>query len=88
MEYVRGKMASSMEPIVRLLIERGNADDSWDCPRPRETAAFILRGVSGKLNSSEQAMECILLQVLGAGQKSRRRIFRRRSPRHRRHRQI
>ena len=65
MEFVRRKMAASTEPIVLALIERGNNDKSWNCPYPKETAHFILNGISGKPNSSEQIIINIILRVLG-----------------------
>jgi len=65
MEYAKRKMATSTEPIVLALIERGNKDGSWNCPYPRETASFIMNGISGKLSSSEQIAINIILRVLG-----------------------
>ncbi|MDR3586426.1 MAG: hypothetical protein P4L59_14080 [Desulfosporosinus sp.] len=64
-EYAKRKMATSTEPIVLALIERGNKDGSWNCPYPRETANFILHGISGKLSSPEQIAISIILRVLG-----------------------
>ena len=65
MEYAKRKMAASTEPIVRALIERGNKDESWNCPYPKETAHFILNGISGKPDISEQVVINIILRILG-----------------------
>lgn len=64
-EYANRKIAASMEPIALMLIERGNQDGSWNCPYPRETANFILNGISRKQSSSEQIPMSIILRVLG-----------------------
>lgn len=73
-EYCSKKMTVSTLPLLLMLIERGNADGSWQCEFPEETAAFILYGISGihKLatpNQDEQhkkdAFASIFLKVLG-----------------------
>ena len=46
-EYCSTKMTVSMMPLLLMLIKRGNADGSWQCEFPQETAAFILHGMSG-----------------------------------------
>jgi AcrR family transcriptional regulator len=46
-EYCSNKMATSTGPLLLSLIEQGNADGSWNCEYPKETAVFILRGVNG-----------------------------------------
>ncbi|MDR1961606.1 MAG: TetR/AcrR family transcriptional regulator [Gracilibacteraceae bacterium] len=50
-EYCENKMTVSALPQLLSLIERGNIDGSWHCEYPRETAIFILRGMSGVISS-------------------------------------
>lgn len=66
MEYIRRRIATYMEPIVLELIERGNKDGSWSCSHPKETASFIMYGMSGELTSPEDITMTILLKVLGS----------------------
>jgi AcrR family transcriptional regulator len=47
LEYCTQKMTASILPLLFSLIERGNADGSWNCEYPKETAVFILQGFSG-----------------------------------------
>ena len=64
MEYVKRKMVTCTEPIVTQVIERGNEDGSWNCQHPKETASFILNGISGKLDGSEQLAHSMVLRLL------------------------
>jgi AcrR family transcriptional regulator len=43
-DYCLAKMTQSVMPLLTRLIEDGNADGSWQCNYPRDTAIFILRG--------------------------------------------
>lgn len=45
--YCRMKTSLSLLPLLLKLIRQGNADGSWLCEYPDETAAFILRGING-----------------------------------------
>jgi AcrR family transcriptional regulator len=47
LEYCSNKMTASAMPVLLSLIESGNEDGSWTCEYPRETAVFILQGLSG-----------------------------------------
>ncbi len=55
--YCGMKMTLSMLPLLLKLIQRGNADGSWLCEYPGETAAFILHGVSGILDPAGTAAD-------------------------------
>jgi hypothetical protein len=75
-EYCTKKMAVSAMPLLLSLIERGNADGSWNCEYPKETAIFILQGFSGLIgfpDSSKHeefkilAVTNIIFRILGAG---------------------
>lgn len=77
-EYCSNKMFVSMTPLLRSLIEQGNADGSWDCEYPRETATFILQGISGFFSDSSfsdneaemaQVFTSIFVRILGIQQK-------------------
>jgi len=74
-EYLHEKMTSFSGPVIEEVINRGNADGSWHCEYPRETALFILQGFSGflrkaaeyyKEDSYKTVAKSILLRVLGA----------------------
>ena len=59
-EYTRRKMSTSFIPLLLSLIEQGNADGSYSCKYPKETALFILQGMAGiaaELSSSPQERE-------------------------------
>ncbi|MDR1565456.1 MAG: TetR/AcrR family transcriptional regulator [Oscillospiraceae bacterium] len=73
-DYCSKKMASSSFPLLLMLIEKGNADGSWSCEYPKETAIFILHGFSGLLGLSDapireeakiQAFTNIIFRILG-----------------------
>ncbi|MDR1540025.1 MAG: TetR/AcrR family transcriptional regulator [Clostridiales bacterium] len=75
-EYCIKKMTSSAMPLLFSLIERGNADNSWNCKYPKETVAFILQGFSGLIEFHESstdeehkilAFTDILFRILGVG---------------------
>jgi AcrR family transcriptional regulator len=66
MEYTKAKMASATERMALDMIERGNRDGSWNCPRPKETADFFLHGVSGIMGIPEQVSIEIISRLLGA----------------------
>jgi hypothetical protein len=62
-------------PILLSLIKQGNADGSWNCEYPEETALFILRGFSGFFSlagasndkpEKKQALTNIIVRVLGS----------------------
>ena len=42
-----------MPPLISL-IEQGNTDGSWKCEYPKETAIFIMQGMSGVMNDWQQ----------------------------------
>ena len=72
--YCGTQMALAMLPLLLKLIKQGNADGSWQCEYPGETAAFILHGISGIPDpartgpddgQSRQAWTDILLRLLG-----------------------
>jgi AcrR family transcriptional regulator len=75
-EHCKTKISISMMPLLISLIERGNADGSWRCEYPRETATFIIQGMAGfmprimELSEAEReknvkAHKAILFRVLG-----------------------
>jgi len=53
-QYYLAKMASSYLPIFSSLIEKGNADGSWDLEYPTETAVFILQGMAGVMAKEQE----------------------------------
>ncbi|GHV16523.1 TetR family transcriptional regulator [Clostridia bacterium] len=73
-EYCTKKMTVSAMPLLVSMIERGNADGSWSCEYPKETAIFILQGFSGLLGLSDsphdeakvRAFTNIIFRILGA----------------------
>ncbi len=73
-EYCANKMHASILPLLVTLIEQGNADGSWNCQYPQETALFILRGASGLVQYSQDgeiaenkknALREIIVRILG-----------------------
>jgi len=75
-EYCTKKMTVSAMPLLLTLIERGNADGSWNCEYPKETAIFILQGFSGLIGFPDfskheefkiLAVKNIIFRILGAG---------------------
>ena len=73
-DYCAKKLTVAALPQVTALIERGNADGSWNCENPEVTAAFILHGVSGVMGSSvpacrddgkQKAIAGVIFRVLG-----------------------
>lgn len=75
-EYCTKKMTVSAMPLLVSLIERGNADGSWNCEHPKETAIFILQGFSGLIGFLDpqkheefkiQTFTNIIFRILGAG---------------------
>ena len=71
LEYLRVKRIASISPILTQLIERGNEDNSWKCKYPKESADFILHGLSGSgifhIKNSFEPFEDIIIRVLGVG---------------------
>lgn len=74
-EYCSSRMTASSMPLLITLIEQGNADGSWNCEYPMETAMFIMQGLSGfvKLSSSstveegkKRALMRLVFRVLGS----------------------
>ena len=62
-EYSKRKMSTSFIPLLLSLIEQGNADGSFNCKYPKETAMFILQGMTGiatELSSYPQEKENII----------------------------
>ena len=55
--YCSMKMTLSMMPLLLMLIRRGNAEGSWLCEYPGETAAFILHGISGTYDPAGTAQD-------------------------------
>ena len=53
-QYYLTKMGSSYLPIFSSLIEQGNADGSWNCEYPNETAVFILQGMAGVMSKERE----------------------------------
>jgi AcrR family transcriptional regulator len=53
-QYYLTKMSSSYLPMLVTLIEQGNADNSWSCEYPKETAVFILRGIAGVMSDEHE----------------------------------
>jgi AcrR family transcriptional regulator len=82
-DYCNKKMIVSVTPLLLSLIERGNADGSWNCTYPQETAMFIMQGFSGIIrfeipeeppdeeSSKSPAFKDIILRLLGAGSSDR-----------------
>ncbi|GHU71881.1 TetR family transcriptional regulator [Clostridia bacterium] len=73
-EYCSKKMSAASLSHLLALIERGNADGSWHCEYPKETAVFILQGFSGLMGLLEtpeheppkvQAFTNIIFRILG-----------------------
>ncbi|MDR0381670.1 MAG: TetR/AcrR family transcriptional regulator [Oscillospiraceae bacterium] len=73
--YCLNKMTAASVPLLVALIERGNADGSWQCEYPEETALFILQGIGGFFErpgqrvfdtEKKQALTSIILRVLAA----------------------
>jgi AcrR family transcriptional regulator len=73
-EYCSIKKAAVAMPILLSLIKQGNSDGSWNCDYPEESALFILRGLSGFSDSTddlavktekEQIILHIIFRVLG-----------------------
>jgi AcrR family transcriptional regulator len=75
MEYCSNKLTQSAQPFVQSLIEQGNADGSWNCEYPKETARFILQGFSGFFiesnpheiqNGKKVALRNIIFRILAS----------------------
>jgi AcrR family transcriptional regulator len=75
-DYCTKKMTSFSLPLLLTLIERGNADGSWNCEYPKETAIFILQGFCGFVGlpdlekdeeSKIQMFNNIIFRILGVG---------------------
>lgn len=56
-QYYLTKLNNSLSPFFGSLIEQGNADGSWKCEYPKETAIFILHGMAGVLADWHQLKE-------------------------------
>ncbi|MDR0875143.1 MAG: TetR/AcrR family transcriptional regulator [Clostridiales Family XIII bacterium] len=79
LEYVNRTVILSISPILLSLIERGNADGSWNCRYPKETADFIIQGMSGIMSTScpafkddpekKEIYSDIIMRLLGVGGK-------------------
>lgn len=71
LEFARNKMMDSSLSVVEDLIHRGNEDGSCDCSHPKESAVFIIGGLS-KLSQFRDnadfhaAVEELLARALGA----------------------
>lgn len=78
LEYCKRRMNSSAMPLLVSLIEQGNADGSWNCTYPLETASFIQQAMpsfaskapdSGDLSqgksNNNKAYTDIVFRVLG-----------------------
>jgi AcrR family transcriptional regulator len=74
LEYCTNTMLTSAMSVLIPLIESGNADGSWHCKYPKETAVFIMHGFSGLLGFWEtskheepmiQAFTNIIFRILG-----------------------
>jgi len=46
-QYYLAKLNNAFSPFLASLIEKGNADGSWKCEYPKETAIFLLHGIAG-----------------------------------------
>ncbi|GHU67495.1 TetR family transcriptional regulator [Clostridia bacterium] len=78
LEYLKRTMILSTSPVLLSLIERGNTDGSWNCKYPKETADFIIQGMSGIMNTAGSDFKedaenkviftDIIMRLLGAGQ--------------------
>ena len=77
--YCGMRMTLSIMPLLLMLIKRGNAEGSWLCEYPGETAAFILQGISGLSEIAgtqkdeerrREAFSNILLRLLGLSYQS------------------
>lgn len=72
-EYLQDKVSRLSVPLIKRMIERGNADGSWQCDYPEQTAIFIIQGCSGILKNHSDydpetmkvAIQSILLRLLG-----------------------
>ena len=53
-QYFLTKMSNYFLPILVHLIEQGNADGSWSCEYPTETAVFILQGMAGVISLEKE----------------------------------
>jgi len=56
-QYYLLKLNNSFMPPLISLIEQGNTDGSWKCEYPKETAIFIMQGMSGVMNDWQQLKE-------------------------------
>lgn len=66
LEYIRMRRIVLSSPILTKLIEKGNADKSWVCNYPKESADFILHGVSGyNVCFNSEQLEDIIIRILG-----------------------
>jgi len=82
-QYYMTKMSNSYLTLLVPIIEQGNADGSWNCEYPTETAVFILQGIAGVMaieherkDSSEEtskrlmAYKTFAFRVLGVAKSS------------------
>jgi len=53
-QYYMVKMGNSYLPLLSSLIEQGNADGSWNCEYPTETAVYILQGMAGVMAGEQE----------------------------------
>ena len=76
LEYLQDKLVHHVVPVVIDLIGRGNADGSWQCDYPQQTAVFMVHGLSGLLKSKtdydaellRQAIQSIVYRTLNINQ--------------------
>ena len=56
-QYYLTKLSNSFSLFLENLIEQGNAEGSWKCEYPKETAIFISHGMRGLMNDWHQLNE-------------------------------
>jgi hypothetical protein len=76
-ECFRNKINAAATPLLTQLIDKGNADGSWHCEFPRETAIFIMHGFNGLFEqgyvdfdaNKKTAFTSIVFRILGSSQR-------------------
>jgi AcrR family transcriptional regulator len=71
--YCSDKLTTATVPLATELIERGNSDESWQCPYPPDAARFLIGGVQRVMESVDnhliedkrEAIREFVLRVLG-----------------------
>ena len=56
-QYYLTKLNSAFIPLLVSIIEQGNADGSWNCEYPNDTALFITQGITGVMANWQQLKE-------------------------------